>query len=347
MKKFTKIIIISSLSFFIFIVHPISIFAKEITDMIGRKMTVPDKITRVFSVSPAVTNVLYAVDPDLIVGLNGKIQDYQKPYLRKSFQERPVLGGAFGTGLNLNYESVIKEKPDVIVIWSGDGAYDNKGLERIKAMGIPVAAVNIDYLYEYADTFKFLGKLLNREKRANELADYTGKVLNEVKTVVSRIPSEKKLTVYYAGMKDGLNSSCDKSWHAQLIPIAGGINPVKCVSGAFTGAERISMEQVILFNPDAIITMNVHFAEEVFKDKLWQDIKAIKTKRVYIYPKQPSGWVGGSSTFMGLLGLQWLTQRLYPELYKKNIEKEAQHFIKLFYQIDLSKDKIKDIINGN
>jgi len=50
------------------------------------------------------------------------------------------------------------------------------------------------------------------------------------------------------------------------------------MSGAFTGMERLSMEQVMLINPDVIVTLDFSFASGVYKNPLWQDIKAIKEK---------------------------------------------------------------------
>jgi len=326
---------------------PMSASARELIDMYGKKVVVPNKINRVFSISPSVTYLLYAVDPSLIAGINRPPTDSEKTYLRKSYQDLPVLGGAFGNGLNLSLELVLKLKPDVLVIWGGDGAYDKKMEEKLYNLGIPVASVNIDSLSKYPDALTFLGKLLNREKRANELADYARKTLNEVQGIVSKIPREKRVSVYLARMKDGLSTACENSWHSELIPLAGGVNPVKCISGEFTGMEKVNMEQVLIMNPDAIVTMDASFAANVRQDDRWQNIKAVKSKRIYLTPRYPMNWFGGPSSFMNILGLQWLTKCLYPELYDKNIEKEAQSFIHLYLGIDLSAEEIKKIAAGD
>ena len=48
----------------------LSLFAREITDMSGQKVTVPDNITRVYGSAPPSTYAVYAIDPSFIVGLN-------------------------------------------------------------------------------------------------------------------------------------------------------------------------------------------------------------------------------------------------------------------------------------
>jgi len=114
--------------------------------------------------------------------------------------------------------------------------------------------------------------------------------------------------------------------HSELIPLAGGVNAVKCTSPEYTAVEKLSMEQVMIINPDAIVTLNTSFAANVYHDKIWQDIKAVKTKRVYLPPREPINWFDMPPSFMGMLGLQWLTNRLYPDLYPKDIEKKHSIF---------------------
>jgi iron complex transport system substrate-binding protein len=44
---------------------------------------------------------------------------------------------------------------------------------------------------------------------------------------------------------------------------------------------------------------------------------------------------------MRLLGLKWLTWRLYPESYRIDMVKEAQRFYRLFLGVDMPEDKLK------
>lgn len=177
------------------------------------------------------------------------------------------------------------------------------------------------------------------------MADYTRKTLSEIKSYTSRIPAEKRITVYNTRDRSGLTTACTGSLHSELIPMAGGINPVKCITGEY-GVQKINLEQLMLINPDAIVAMIPEFAANVYSDKVWQDVKAVKTKRVYLTPRSPVNWWDGPPSLMGILGLQWLTKCLYPEYYPKDIEKEAQYFIKLFFGIDLPKEKIREIMTG-
>ncbi|MEF3191183.1 MAG: hypothetical protein K6347_01340 [Campylobacterales bacterium] len=44
--------------------------AREIVDMAGRHVAIPDHITKVYSSSPPTTYLVYAIDPKLLVALN-------------------------------------------------------------------------------------------------------------------------------------------------------------------------------------------------------------------------------------------------------------------------------------
>jgi iron complex transport system substrate-binding protein len=310
--------------------------AREITDMYKRKVTVPDRITRVYTISPSVMLLLYSLDPDIQIGVPRKLQDSQKAFFKKSFQDLPELGGSSGTGMNLNFELLLKMKPDVLIIWGEDGSYDEKTAARLEKLGIPVIAVQADSVGEYADTFEFLGILLNRESRAKELAAYARRILDEVKTAVAKIPASSRVTVYNTRMTGGLDAACVDSLHARLIPLAGGINPVPCVSKIFTGIEKLNIEQVIRINPEVIISLDAEFSKNVYSDNRWTRIGAVKSKKVYLAPSSPSNWFGGPPSHLGLLGLQWLTNILYPRDYSKDIEKETVDFMKLFFQLELT-----------
>jgi iron complex transport system substrate-binding protein len=318
--------------------------AKEITDMYGNKVTVPNKITRVFSFNISVSYMVYAIAPELIIGLNGKVQDYQKPFFPESYRSLPVLGSL--TSLTVNLESILKQNPDILLVWGDEGAYTKKVAASLSGMKIPVVAIDANGLSRYNDSLHFLGKLFNREKRAEELTAYINKTFKDIKDITSRIPAGKLVTVYNVRNRNGLLTACEGTLHSEVIPMAGGINPVKCGASEF-GVETISMEQVIIMNPDVIVTLDSSFAKNVYKDKVWQDIKAVKARRVYLTPKGPVNWFDMPPSMMGILGMQWLTSEIYPDYYKKDIIKEAQYFIKLFFGADISKEEFIKIVEGN
>lgn len=320
--------------------------AREITDMNHRRIVVPDRITRVYSQNVTIEYMMAAVDSTLLVGRAWQMSDSQRAYFPKSYQNLPVVGGVMGKGVNVSPEMILAVKPDIILVRTDDAAIGSAGYDQIYQLGIPVVSVDVSSVTRYAYSFDFLGKLVNREKRASDLSSYIRKSLTEVNGAVARIPISKRLVVYSASGPQGLNSICANSLNAELVAMSGGINPVKCVSKNFAGIESVSMEQVVAMDPQVILSNDHIFANSVLQDSRWSDIQAIKSKRIYMVPRGPLSWVGLPSSYMQVLGLQWMTQLLYPAYYKKDIEKETQDFLQLFFGIRQSKEEIDKLIDG-
>lgn len=321
--------------------------ARQITDMAGRTVTVPDTIRRVFTASPPATYMLYAVDPTLLVGVNFKFREEEKRFLRPEIARLPVIGGFFGQGKSVNMEVLLQHKPDVVVIWSTLGQKaDELFVEKLSKAGIPTVFVNLDRLNNYPDAFLFLGNLLDRRERARKLADYARDTLKSVAKVVTAIPEKERLRVYYAEGPDGLSTERETSWHAELIPLAGGRNVHRGEQQFESGGmEKVSMEQVLIYDPEAIITHDRTFYDSLAKDRRWQGIRAVKNRRVYLIPRIPFNWFDRPPSFMRLLGLKWLASQMYPKRYPLDIQAETKQFYKLFLGVEPGNSDVREILS--
>jgi len=319
--------------------------ARELIDIFGRKFSIPDIPQRVYSASPPVTYMLYAIDPTTLVGLNFPVREWEKKYLNKRMQSLPVVGGWFGQAQTPNLEMVLKTKPDLIVLMRFGGAFASKmNEEAMKTMPMPVVDVALDKLSDYPDAFSFLGRVLGRERRTRDLVTYARKTLSEMAALAGSIPDHGKVSVYYAEGLDGLSTDCDTSGHAELINVAGGRNVHHCETRDLYGLEAVALEQVMLYDPDVILVKEPIFFKTVFSDPRWQQLRAVKEKRVYLIPFQPFNWFDRPPSFMRLLGSKWLANLLYPKKYPVDIVKETQDFFRLFLDVDLSPEEAGAII---
>lgn len=319
---------------------------REITDMFGRKFSIADKPRKVYSASPPMTNLLYAIDPAMLAGLTVPIREYEKRYLRKEMQSLPLLGGWYGQANTPNIEMILKVKPEVIVVQKFGSAFSSKTNEVIlKAVPAPVVAVNLSTVYDYPAALMYLGRLLGREARAKELTAYARKAISDMKAFAAGIDKKKKVSVYYAEGVDGLNTDCDASMHTELINLAGGRNVYHCAARDLFGMEKISIEQVLLYDPDVILVFEDAFYRTVFSDRRWQRLRAVRNKRVYLIPNQPFNWFDRPPSFMRLLGAKWVVSLLYPERCHIDMVKETQKFFKLFLGVDISVDEAKRLMH--
>lgn len=318
--------------------------ARQIVDMAGRSVTVPDVITKAYGSSPPAMCLIYAMDPDLLAGLNYPVRPDEARFMNPAVAKLPVIGGWFGQGRTPNLETLLKVKPDVMIAWLGKFVTDKKTESVARELGIPVVYIRFDHLSDYVRAFTLMGELLNRTKRAQMLSDYTGHVLKSVHAVVEKIPESQRVSVYYAEGMDGLSTECDQSFHTELISAAGGQNVYRCVPKDVYGMERISLEQVMLFNPQVILAQEKNFTDTVFQDSRWQSIRAVRTRRVYRIPRSPFNWFDRPPSFMRILGVQWLLHCLYPDRYTVDMASETRQFYKLFLGVDLNDKSLREVL---
>lgn len=321
--------------------------SREIIDMLGRRVTIPDSLKKVYAPSPYGSYIMYSVDPTMLAGLIFPIKEEDKRYLVKDIQRLPVIGSPFGQGQAANIEVLMKAKPDLIIMWSASrSALNEKAEETLKRLNLPFVYAVAENLSDYPDVFLFLGKLLKREERTARLASYSRKILSEVKGVVSKIAPKKRPSVYYAEGFDGLSTECNDSIHVELVQLAGDKNVHRCHTSSHKGFEKISLEQVMLYNPDVIVAQEKAFYDKIIKEKdpAWQNIKAVKEKRVYLIPRAPFNWFDRPPSFMRILGLKWLMNILYPKEYQIDIIKEAREFYRLFLGVEVSNEEMRQIV---
>ena len=179
----------------------------------------------------------------------------------------------------------------------------------------------------------------------NRLADYTQRILDDVRPALRDLPGNEKLRVYYAEGPDGLKTECDQSPHAVLIEMAGGRNIQHCEGSSAYGMETVSIEEILAKDPEVVLVRNRQFAKRIHEEKQWSIIRAVRDGRVYAIPAIPFNWFDRPPSFMRILGLQWLANRLYPERYPRDMVQATHEFYKLFLDVDLTDKEIHGLLN--
>lgn len=320
--------------------------ARQITDMSGATMTLPEQTGRIIGVSPPCTYLLYAIDPKLIAGLNFPPSTDELRYLPKSFTELPVVGGFFGQGRTINREVLLGVQPDFLVYWAWKNPATVQKYARImQQFNFPQVAVKLDSIRDYPAAIRFLSTIVDRRERGEELGAYASDAITETERIVSFIPEEERVRVYYAEGVDGLSTEQRGSMHAELIPLAGGINVHESEITSQFGMEKVSMEQVLLYSPEVILVKEKLFYERIQTDPRWQRIPAVREHRVYLIPQALFNWFDRPPSFMRLLGCKWLLHLLHPERYQIDMITETIHFYRLFLGIILTAEEAGEILN--
>jgi len=323
----------------------VPLFARTIVDMTGRSVEVPDKIERVFGSSPPSTYMIYTIDSSLIVGLNfnhAKGHNESSNMLDPRFMALPIVGGLQGGGNSISRETLISLRPDVIFSWNTN-ASDSLAEYLFQSSHIPTINVDLESIESLPKAYTFFGEVLGAQKRAMILSAYASVALEKTKEIVNSF-AKKRPVVYYAEGHDGLSTECDQSFHYESIKFAGAINPHLCNTKGGMGLEKVTLEQVLLYNPDIIIAQDKSFFDAVKTDPRWRFIRAVKEGRIFLVPKVPFNWIDRPPSFMRLLGVRWLTHVLYNVPNATDFQQEMKDFYMLFLHVTLSDEQIKTIL---
>lgn len=323
---------------------------REITDMAGRKVTVPtaENIKSVFSAGPVAAIFLYMVAPDKLLGWNYELNDVEKSIILDKYQDLPN----FGMGDAVNYEAVIAANP-TIAINSGkiNDAMVSDCDALSESLGIPVVAVDNE-LNNSAEAFRFMGELLGVEDHAEELAQYAEQVFTDI-NALSDIPEEKKVSVYFGNGEDSLETAPRGSQHAQILDAINAVNVADLELGDGSRVQ-ISAEQLLAWDPDVIVVngepkadkSGSSAAEDILSNPDYASLKAVQDQKVYGTPNAPFSWVDRPAGPNRLIGMRWFSALIYPEYIKCDINEEIHKFFDLFYHVDLSDEQLENVLKG-
>lgn len=323
---------------------------REITDMAGRKVTVPaaENIESVFSAGPVAAIFLYMVAPDKLLGWNYELNDVEKSIILDKYQDLPN----FGMGDAVNYEAVIAANPTIAI---NSGKINDTMVSDCDALseslGIPVVAVDNE-LNNSAEAFRFMGELLGVEDHAEELAQYAEQVFTDI-NALSDIPEEKKVSVYFGNGEDSLETAPRGSQHAQILDAINAVNVADLELGDGSRVQ-ISAEQLLAWDPDVIVVNGEpkadksgnSAAEDILSNPDYASLKAVQDQKVYGTPNAPFGWVDRPAGPNRLIGMRWFSALIYPEYIKCDINEEIHKFFDLFYHVDLSDEQLENVLKG-
>ena len=212
-----------------------------VTDDYGRRVAVPASPTRVVSLSPAVTEIMFTLGAgDLLVGRT----DFCT-YPAEANQI-PSIGGIS----NLNIESILACQPDLVISGSMVG---KKATDQMDQMGTPMVCViekpRFDALY---DNIAAIGKLVGKEHEADSLNALLRDCVIALDTDTLTPSRNNAITpkVYYVvGYGPAGNFTAGgNTFINDIIRMAGGRNIAEEVSGW-----SYSLEALMKEDPDYII----------------------------------------------------------------------------------------------
>jgi iron complex transport system substrate-binding protein len=317
----------------------------EIEDSGGRVVTIPDRVEHVMAAGPPASVLLYVLAPEKMFGWTAAPRPNEREFLLPSVRDLPELGRLTGRGDTANIEVVLRAKPDLIFDFGSVNATYVSLANRVQDQtGVPYLLLD-GRLDRTADTVRLLGKALGVRERAERIAAYIEATEELLDARLRDLPAAQRHRVYLAREANGLETGLTGSINTEIIERAGGINVAER-GNLRGGIANVSMEQVIAWAPDTIITWDANFFASYATNPLWATVPAVVAKRVFLAPRLPFGWIDAPPSINRVIGLKWIAQLLYPDRFPEDIRVTAREFFKLFYQVEPDAAALDRILAG-
>ncbi|KQO67571.1 ABC transporter substrate-binding protein [Methylobacterium sp. Leaf89] len=318
--------------------------ARPFTDAAGRTVAVPERPARILAAGPPASVLLYTLAPDRMVGWIRSPTPEEKPFLAPATRDLPVMGRLTGRGGTANVEAVLGLAPDLILDVGSTAPTYVSLADRVQAQtGIPYVLLD-GHFEKTAESYRRLGALLGLESAAADLAGASEAAVADVARVIATVPEARRPRVYYARGPKGLETGLGGSINVELLGVVGARN-VAAAAGP-GGIATVSPEQVLAWDPDVILTQDAGFRRGIAQDPLWSGLRAVRAGRVYQVPALPFGWFDAPPGANRLIGIRWLAQVLYPDLFPTGLEAATRDFYRRFYHVDLDDGQVAALLSG-
>ncbi len=320
----------------------------EITDMLGREISIPTKISSIVAHrSGALRLVCYLNAVNLVIGVEANEQRRQVPYLiaYPELRELPLIG----SGNNADPELIASINPDLIICTYLNPAEAD---ELQQKSGVPVLCLKYgDFNQNKADFYeslRLLGSVLNKTERADFLIQY---IRESVKTIEERCkntnPPQK---VYIGGIAyrgaHGINST-EPDYapfkHTHASNQAGQLLKDSNLTLSKLNNVIIDKEQIIEWNPEKLFIDVAGYSlvePDLSKNSVMgQMLTAVQNKEVYFL--LPHIWNTINFEHI-LINTFYVASVLHPEKFPNlNIRNKANEI----YETILGKPIYDDIVN--
>jgi iron complex transport system substrate-binding protein len=318
------------------------------TDSCGRKVEIPKNITRVAPSGATAQMVLMTIAPETLVGLTSTPSSKQMAYFPENMWHLPTFGQFYGSKSNLNMEALIDARPQVIIDIGDRKATHKRDMDAIqKQTGVPTIFIEAT-LDGFPQAYRTLGQVLGKEAEAEERAKYIEGILAMTAENTRKLDGKTKPKVMFGTGSTGLNCNAKGSVQADVIEKVGAENaivPEEEVSNA-NGGNVVGMEEVYRSKPDAILLAAGGPYDEIKAgDGQWSRLDAVKKGKYYEIPGVPYSWMSSPPSVNRIIGILWLGNLLYPDIYNYDMVEKTQEFYKLFWNYDISREDVESMLS--
>lgn len=306
----------------------------------------PAEVRRVFAGGPPASTLIAVLAPDKLMGWPWNVSAEARAWLPPAVRELPQVGKLAGRGSTMSNETLLQLKPDFILdIGTVDATYISAMQRVAEQTGLPCVLLH-GGLADHPTQLREVGRMLGVAARGETLARWAEETIALAERVRAAVPPEKRPRVYYARGAGGLETGLAGSINMETIDFAGGRN-VAAEAGR-GGIAKVSLEQVLAWDPEVIVTQDRELARRVLDDPLWRPLAAVRARRVHLAPTRPFGWLDVPPSVNRLIGVRWLLTLLHPGRADDaaSLRAATADFYRLFYGVEPGAAAIDALLGG-
>jgi iron complex transport system substrate-binding protein len=278
-------------------------FPMTVTDAAGHSVTLKAQPSRIVSLSPSFTEMLFAIGAgDQVVGVT-TFCNYPP-----EAEKREKIGGYAADTISV--EKIVALKPDLVAAESDVHA---DVIAALEPLGVTVVAMKPTTMEDVYAGLDLLGRLTGHPQMAAETVADMQTRIKAVADKVSGVAVDKRPTVFWEVWDEPLMTAGPATFTGQLIRLAGGVSIFADVTKDYP---QVSNEEIVKRHPAVIMGPDTHgdklTVEQIAKRPGWERLAAVTGGRVYLINGDTSSRPGPRLA----LAVEDMARALYPGLFK-------------------------------
>ncbi|HOX39788.1 MAG TPA: ABC transporter substrate-binding protein [Candidatus Brocadiia bacterium] len=339
--------------------------AVTVADFAGRKVSFNRPVKRIVMIRSRdiyeVSLLLEDELPEKLVAWGPDIQtadrDAYDKFVRRypGLADVPVLGSIFDDAVSA--EKVLALRPDLVIVETFMAERGYKSIDRMQRAGLPLLFLDFEHdPFECPQkSIELLGRVLGRERRAEEINAFVNTELDKVFSRLDKLKGEPPKVYFESGSSGPAAYGATYGYNVEK-PIAWGtvMHRLRCrniADGVAPAMGAISPEFLLMADPDVIVITGASWdrtdcvrlgyggdADDA-REKLraftrrpgWDGLKAVRSGRIY------SIFHGLCMHTIDFAACQQLAKWFYPEDFADlNPEAALKEFHERFMPVDYS-----------
>jgi iron complex transport system substrate-binding protein len=273
-----------------------------VTDSLSRTVVLRARPERIISLSPANTEILFAVGAgDRVIGVTS-FCNYPPAAMG-----REKVGGFLAETISI--EKIVALAPDLVV---SDGAIHRELVAALEKIGLTVYAKEPVSFEDTCAAIMDIGRLTGNAANAADVALGMNMRLHAVQDRIKSVPEAGRPAVFWEVFDEPLMTAGKGAFVDELITLAGGKN---VFGNLDTMWPQVSAEQVIRADPAVIMGADDHgdrlTVEQVRMRAGWGRIDAVASGRIYLVDADVVSRAGPRLAE----GVEAIARALYPGLF--------------------------------